>query len=272
MLWDKNKITQIEGKGALDADAQRGRRRRPPTRPARSILATGSVGARDPRSGVRRPRRRHLGRLVAALAAEVARRGRRRRLGRRDRLRLHPLRDRRDPGRDAPPDPPGRGQGHGPGGRARVQEAGDRDPDRQPDHRRRGGRQVGQGEGRRASRSRSSTWRSPAAARRTPRASGSTQPGSRPATAARSRSTPTSGTSNEKVYAIGDLVRGPALAHKAQEEGVVAAETIAGAPTHPIDVGPRRRRHLLPPAGRQRRARPSRQAKDAGKDDQGRAR
>jgi dihydrolipoamide dehydrogenase len=43
-------------------------------------------------------------------------------------------------------------------------------------------------------------------------------------------------TSNEKVFAIGDLVRGPALAHKAQEEGVVVAETIAGAPTHPIDV------------------------------------
>jgi dihydrolipoamide dehydrogenase len=43
-------------------------------------------------------------------------------------------------------------------------------------------------------------------------------------------------TSNEKIYAIGDLVRGPALAHKAQEEGVVAAERIAGAETHPIDV------------------------------------
>jgi dihydrolipoamide dehydrogenase len=42
-------------------------------------------------------------------------------------------------------------------------------------------------------------------------------------------------TSNPKVYAIGDLVRGPALAHKAQEEGIVAAETIAGAETHPID-------------------------------------
>jgi dihydrolipoamide dehydrogenase len=42
-------------------------------------------------------------------------------------------------------------------------------------------------------------------------------------------------TSNPKVYAIGDLVRGPALAHKAQEEGIVAAETIADFPTHPID-------------------------------------
>ncbi len=43
-------------------------------------------------------------------------------------------------------------------------------------------------------------------------------------------------TSNQKVFAVGDLVRGPALAHKAMEEGVVAAETIAGAPTHPVDV------------------------------------
>jgi dihydrolipoamide dehydrogenase len=43
-------------------------------------------------------------------------------------------------------------------------------------------------------------------------------------------------TTNEKVYAIGDLVRGPALAHKAQEEGVVAAERIADHETHPINV------------------------------------
>ncbi|HEX5956786.1 MAG TPA: dihydrolipoyl dehydrogenase [Solirubrobacterales bacterium] len=43
-------------------------------------------------------------------------------------------------------------------------------------------------------------------------------------------------TSNPKVYAIGDLVRGPALAHKASEEGIVAAETIAGAETHPVDI------------------------------------
>ena len=44
-------------------------------------------------------------------------------------------------------------------------------------------------------------------------------------------------TSNEKVYAIGDLVRGPALAHKAQEEGVVAVEHAAGAETHPVAIG-----------------------------------
>ncbi len=35
-------------------------------------------------------------------------------------------------------------------------------------------------------------------------------------------------TSNPNVYAIGDIVRGPMLAHKAMEEGVMVAELIAG--------------------------------------------
>jgi dihydrolipoamide dehydrogenase len=43
-------------------------------------------------------------------------------------------------------------------------------------------------------------------------------------------------TTAEGIYAIGDLVRGPALAHKASEEGVIAVETAAGEPTHPIDI------------------------------------
>jgi dihydrolipoamide dehydrogenase len=42
-------------------------------------------------------------------------------------------------------------------------------------------------------------------------------------------------TSNQKVYAIGDLVHTKALAHKASEEGVVAVEHAAGAETHPVD-------------------------------------
>ncbi len=42
-------------------------------------------------------------------------------------------------------------------------------------------------------------------------------------------------TSNPKVYAIGDLVNAKALAHKASEEGVVAVEHAAGAPTEPVD-------------------------------------
>jgi dihydrolipoamide dehydrogenase len=37
-----------------------------------------------------------------------------------------------------------------------------------------------------------------------------------------------------KVYAIGDLVAGPALAHKASDEGVIAVEDAAGNTTHPI--------------------------------------
>ncbi|UTI64783.1 dihydrolipoyl dehydrogenase [Paraconexibacter antarcticus] len=41
-------------------------------------------------------------------------------------------------------------------------------------------------------------------------------------------------TNLDKVYAIGDLVPGPALAHKASDEGVIAAEAIAGNSTHPI--------------------------------------
>jgi dihydrolipoamide dehydrogenase len=38
-----------------------------------------------------------------------------------------------------------------------------------------------------------------------------------------------------RVHAIGDLVPGPALAHKASDEGIIAAEAIAGNETHPID-------------------------------------
>jgi dihydrolipoamide dehydrogenase len=41
-------------------------------------------------------------------------------------------------------------------------------------------------------------------------------------------------TSRAGVYAIGDLVAGPALAHKASDEGIIAAEDSAGRATHPI--------------------------------------
>jgi dihydrolipoamide dehydrogenase len=42
-------------------------------------------------------------------------------------------------------------------------------------------------------------------------------------------------TSKQGVYAIGDLVPGPALAHKASDEGIIAVEDAAGLPTHPLD-------------------------------------
>jgi dihydrolipoamide dehydrogenase len=42
-------------------------------------------------------------------------------------------------------------------------------------------------------------------------------------------------TNVEGVYAIGDLVHGPALAHKASDEGVIAVEDAAGLETHAIE-------------------------------------
>ncbi len=42
-------------------------------------------------------------------------------------------------------------------------------------------------------------------------------------------------TSIDGVYAIGDLVPGPALAHKASDEGVIAVEDAAGLQTHPLE-------------------------------------
>ena len=42
-------------------------------------------------------------------------------------------------------------------------------------------------------------------------------------------------TSREGVYAIGDVTPGPALAHKASDEGVIAVEDAAGNATHPLD-------------------------------------
>jgi dihydrolipoamide dehydrogenase len=41
-------------------------------------------------------------------------------------------------------------------------------------------------------------------------------------------------TTAQGVYAIGDLVPGPALAHKASDEGIIAVEDAAGLPTHPL--------------------------------------
>jgi dihydrolipoamide dehydrogenase len=43
-------------------------------------------------------------------------------------------------------------------------------------------------------------------------------------------------TSREGVYAIGDLVRGPALAHKSSDEGIIAVEDAAGMETHALEL------------------------------------
>ena len=183
----------IEGKGALDTDA--------------NVVVDGTTyeaGRGGPRDrlgrAARSPGVEFGDRIVdtwgawslPALPKSIARR-RRRRLGRRDRLRLHPLRHRGDPDRDAPADPPGRGQGRRPGGRAGLQEAGDQDPHRQPDRGRRGRHELRQGQGRR----RGDRGRVPGDRRR-PRARhrgarARRRRASSSATAAGSRSTSTSG-------------------------------------------------------------------------------
>jgi dihydrolipoamide dehydrogenase len=42
-------------------------------------------------------------------------------------------------------------------------------------------------------------------------------------------------TTKEGVWAVGDLVQGPALAHKASDEGIIAVEDAAGVETHALD-------------------------------------
>ena len=39
-------------------------------------------------------------------------------------------------------------------------------------------------------------------------------------------------TSVNNIYAIGDVIKGPMLAHKAEEEGIAVAETLAGQAGH----------------------------------------
>ena len=55
---------------------------------------------------------------------------------------------------------------------------------------------------------------------------------SRSTRAASSKSTSAIARNLPNVYAIGDVVRGPMLAHKSSEEGVAVAETIAGQDSH----------------------------------------
>ena len=66
----------------------------------------------------------------------------------------------------------------------------------------------------------------------TPTGSASTQSASSATTAAASRSTPTIATNVPGIYAIGDVIAGPMLAHKAEDEGIAVAEILAGQAGH----------------------------------------
>ena len=57
------------------------------------------------------------------------------------------------------------------------------------------------------------------------------------------------------IYAIGDVIRGPMLAHKAEEEGIAVVERLAGQKTRvEYDAIPRRRLYVA--RGRRRSAKP----------------
>ena len=85
------------------------------------------------------------------------------------------------------------------------------------------------------SRARCSGWSSRPAAAPTSRLSAWTRPASSSMTRGLIAVDGAMRTSVEGVYAIGDLVPGPALAHKASDEGVIAVEDAAGMSTHPIE-------------------------------------
>ena len=65
------------------------------------------------------------------------------------------------------------------------------------------------------------------------------------------------------IYAIGDIVPGPALAHKASDEGIIAVEDAAGLQTHPLEYDDIPRATFCSPTSpasgspRSRRARPA---------------
>ena len=67
---------------------------------------------------------------------------------------------------------------------------------------------------------------------RTPKASASARSASSSTSAAASWSTTHFATNVPGIYAIGDVIAGPMLAHKAEEEGVALAEMLAGQAGH----------------------------------------
>ena len=113
-----------------------------------------------------------------------------------------------------------------------LQEARARHPPRREGHRRDKGAggvqaQVHRRQGR-ADASKSTRSSSRSAAGRSRRICSATAPACSSTSAASSRSITSAGPAAANVWAVGDVVRGPMLAHKGKEEGVMVADLIAG--------------------------------------------
>ena len=235
MLWEKNKVDRDRGRRLARPPRATSRSATTSTRPAPSSSPPARWRCRSPASSSATASLDTWGawslpeqpKKIAVVGAGAS--------GSRDRLRLRPLRHRGAADRDARPDPPRRGQGHGPGRRARLQEAGHRrSPPAAPVE------NVEAGED-----SVKFTYGDKSAevdylciaGGRAPdiEGLGLEEAGVELEENGKIKVDEYQRTSNPKVYAIGDLVNAKALAHKASEEGVVAVEHAAGAETHPVD-------------------------------------
>ncbi len=236
-LFKKNKIDLIEGFGSVTDDGNvkvggnfDGNVIEAKTRRARDRVAAQA----DPRHPVRRPHHRHRRGVGVRGAPGQDRRRRRRCVGQRDRVRVRAAGHRGAAVRGARPRAPDRGRRHLQGRRARAGQAEHRRPHGHARGERAGsddkvtfsyGDQTGEVE-----------WFIIAAGRGPDvEGLGLDEAGVKLADNGLIDVDGAMRTSAKNVYAIGDLVHGPALAHKASDEGVIAVENAAGLETHPIE-------------------------------------
>ena len=239
MLFDKNKIDYIEGFGSVTDDGNvkiGGQFDGTEIETDRVILAVGSVPKPilDLKFGKRildtagmwllneQPKKLCvIG--AGASGTEIASRAR-------------PARHRGDAARGARPDPAARGRGHREGLRARDQEA-----ERAHRDRREGGGRRGLGRRREGQLQRGDRRLRLPGDRGRPRPDveglGLDEAGVERDERGLIKVDGRLRTSREGVWAIGDMVPGPALAHKASDEGIIAVEDAAGNEVHEIDYG-----------------------------------
>ena len=237
-LFKKNKIDYIEGHGSVtdDGNVKVGGNFDGTEIEAKTvILATGSIAQAAARHRVRRPRHRHRGGVGARVAAEDAGRRRRGRVGHRDRLRLRAPRHRGACCSRRSTASADRGRRHlqGRRARARASRASRSTPARKVEDVETGDDKVSFTYGDETG---EADWLVIAAGRGPDvEGLGLEEAGVKLDDRGLIAVDGALRTSVKGVYAIGDLVPGPALAHKASDEGIIAVEDAAGLETHPIE-------------------------------------